>query len=122
MYINIIANCNSITNILKKDEKIFLIVFNEFFYIKYQLNKNYLIFYNKSNNSIILKLPMYVYKINKLNQNILNYNKVINLYFLDKIKFTGKSYKIKKKACIFFFFLINRTSSLFFEKIFFSKR
>ena len=104
MYINIIANCNSSTNILKKDEKTFIVIFNEFFYVKYHLNKNYLIFYNKNNNSIILKLPTYTYKINKLNQNILNYNKVINFHFLGKIKFIGKSYKIKKKANVFFFY------------------
>lgn len=104
MFISVITNCNSSTNILRKDNKTFLIIFNDLFYIKYHLNKNYLVFYNKNNKSTVLKLPLYAYKINKVNQNLFDYNKLINFFFLNKIKFTGKSYKIKKKACAFFFY------------------
>lgn len=97
MNLNILINKNlELTIVIKKEEK-FIILSNNLFYIKYKINNNTNLFFNKNNKILNLKINYRLNDVSYLNDFIKNYNFSISSFFIKKIKFSGKSYKIKKK-------------------------
>lgn len=97
MNLNIVLNKSIGFNVLKKNKNIFVVIFNEVYFIKYKLNNDSKLFYNKNCKSLSLKV--FFITINKLyiSKVIEGINFSIHSYYIKKIKFIGKSYKIKKK-------------------------
>ena len=103
MNIEISLNNNMSYNLIKKNNFFFLILFNKNYYIQYKINNLVTINYSKNCKTIILYTPYLITK-NKLNKNIQfinEYNFSVISYFFQKITFSGKSYKIKKRRFIF---------------------
>jgi ribosomal protein L6P/L9E len=93
--------------IIKKFNKIILIIFNNLFNIKLLFKKKNNLKINKNINTILYKN----YSLNKnnfyLKNNFYKFLNKLNFYFFSKIKFKGKGYKIgfyKKKKIINFYF------------------
>ena len=116
MDLNIILNKNINFNLLKKNKNIFIIIFNEVYFIKYKLNNDSKLFYNKNCKSLSLKI--FFITINKLlvTEVIKCINFSIYNYYIKKIKFVGKSYKIKKKKKILHTIFNKSHKEIFFWK------
>ena len=85
-------------NLIKKKDIKFLIVYSKYYYIKYIINDNFNLYFNKNCNTLVLKNI-------KIASNKCSITKALNIqnfqmtnYFCKKIVFTGKSYKIKKTS------------------------
>lgn len=103
MNIEISLNNNMGYNIIKKNNFFFLILFTKNYYVQYKINYLNTINYSKNCKTIIIYAPYLINK-NKFNKNIQfinEYNFSIISYFFQKIIFSGKSYKIKKRKFIF---------------------
>lgn len=97
MVVNITLNNKLNFNLLqKKNNKYkYIIVFNGVSYIKYVLSTSTNILFLKNLNYITINLSFF--SKNKGIQGLVNnLNKSIGFYFLKKINFSGKGYKIKK--------------------------
>jgi len=101
--INFLINKNSDINIIEKKYVRYVVIYNKNNFIKYRICKKFNFFFNKNSNVLNLKLNLFYYNYNKINCFLKNYTYSINFYFKKKIKFIGKSYKIKKKINKFFF-------------------
>lgn len=105
--------------IKKKNEK-YIYIYNEnlYFYIKNNFNLKI----KKNTNSIIIKNFKIKKKINIEKNIIENFIKSWSVFFFQKIKFTGKGYKIKKKKkSIKFFFGKSHLTNIIFNKTIFKK-
>ena len=97
MVVNITLNSSLNFNLLQKNmyKYNYIIVFNEVSYIKYVLSTSTNILFLKNLNYITVTLGFF--SKNNTVQGLINIlNKSIVLYFLKKINFSGKGYKIKK--------------------------
>jgi hypothetical protein len=101
--INFLINKNSDINIIEKKSVKYVVIYNKNNFIKYKISKKFNFFFNKNSNVLNLKLNLLFYNYNKINYFLKNYIYSINFYFKKKIKFIGKSYKIKKRLNKFFF-------------------
>jgi len=97
MDLNIILNNSLDFNVLKKNESMFIIIFNKLYYIKYKICNKSKLFYNKNCKSLSLKFFFVTINKQYISNLIKNINFSIYSYYINKIVFTGKSYKIKKK-------------------------
>jgi len=95
---------------LKKNNYKYIIIYNKLnnTYIKYKFNLNVSIHFFKNLRYIIIKLNYLTLDNNNLNLLLNKQIKSINFYFVKKIVFFGKGFKIKK--------LKNETIRLFFNK------
>jgi hypothetical protein len=103
MNIEISLNNNISYNLVKKKNLFFLIIFTKNYYIQYKINTLTTINYSKNCKTIVIHTP-YLIQNNKFNKNttfINEYNFSVLSYFFQKIIFSGKSYKIKKRKFIF---------------------
>ena len=98
MNLSILINKNLKLTIIIKGGGKFIILSNNWFYTKYKINNNTNLFFNKNNKILNLKINYRLNDVDYLNDFIKNYNFSINSFFMKKIKFSGKSYKIKKKT------------------------
>jgi len=101
--VNFLINKNLDINILTKNSVKFVILFNKNYFLKYKISGNFRFFFNKGNNILNLKTNLLFYNLKEINFFLKNYSFSINFYFKKKIKFAGKSYKIKKRGLKFFF-------------------
>jgi len=123
MNLNILINRHSNLNIIKKNKGRYLIIFNENFFIKYKLSNNFKLFFSKNCWNLNLKTWSVVISASRVESLTRSINSTIGSYFLKKITFKGKSYKIKKKRK-FFFLTLNKAhfeiinwNNFFFKKI-----
>ena len=93
----LIVNKNIDILILKKNKKKFIIFISKNYYLKYCIKFDSNLYFNKNCKTIVFKNNLYCDFINKKKYflKILLFN--LNNYVVKKIKFLGKSYKIKKK-------------------------
>ena len=122
MIFNTFLNKNLSLNILLKNSSYYIIIFNKNFFVKYKISKNNNIFFNTHGFSLNIKFKQI--KLNMIKSvefvNKLNYS--LNNYFLKKITFTGKSYKIKKKTkCLYMIFNKSHKEVLTWKNIFLKK-
>ena len=89
--------------ILKKKNKKFIIIFSKNYFLKYCINIGITIYYNKSCRSLILKTILFTKYPDELRNMFSTNNYSLVNYYTKKIKFTGKSYKIKKSSNYFSF-------------------
>lgn len=97
MDLNIILNKSLDFNVLKKNESVFIIIFNKLYYIKYKICNKSKLFYNKNCKSLSLKFFFITTNSKYMSNLVQGINFSIYSYYTNKIIFTGKSYKIKKK-------------------------
>lgn len=96
---------------LKKNNNKYIIVYNKInsIYIKYKFNLNVNIHFFKNLRYILIELNYFTcYSNNQLNLLLNKQIKSVNFYFINKILFFGKGFKIKKFK--------NKTLNLFFNK------
>lgn len=116
--LNIPINFNFI--LIKKFNKIILIIFNEKFKFTIFLKKKINIKINKNLNSIEYKNTILNKNYFYLNNNFYDFLKKINNYYFLKIKFKGKGYKIgfyKRKKIINFYFGKSHKSIFIYNNI-----
>ena len=101
--INLLVNKNLDLTIIKKRNLKYIIIYNKNNFIKYKISKNFNFFFNKNSNVLNIKINLFFLNYKKINFFLKNYVYSINFYFKKKIKFLGKSYKIKKRINKFFF-------------------
>lgn len=99
MKITLLLNNNLNFIFLKKENYKYIIIYNKLtsIYIKYKFDSNVNISYLKNLKCILIELNFF--KIDKINNLSLFLNKQvksINFYFIKKIIFFGKGFKIKK--------------------------
>lgn len=96
MIVNIVLNNDLKFNVLKKSNKTynFLIIFNNSYFLKLLLDNNSNIFFLKNLNFLVIRFDFY--KNNNVEVLLNNITNSLNLYFMKKIIFSGKGYKIKK--------------------------
>jgi hypothetical protein len=112
MKITLLLNNNLNFLFLKKNDHKYIIIYNKItnVYIKYKFDLNVNIFYFKNLKYIIVELNYFNFNNKKILTNLLNKQiKSIDFYFIKKIVFFGKGFKIKKSAK-------NEVLSLFFNK------
>lgn len=102
MSLQIILN-NLNYNLIKKNNKYYLVVFNKNYFVKLKINSNAKIYFNKHCKTILLLTTFFTSDIIKSELLINNLNFSLNNYFSCKLSFVGKSYKIKKKNKSFIF-------------------
>jgi ribosomal protein L6P/L9E len=98
----LINNKLNITLLKKKNTK-YIIVYTQYYYIKYSLNNNINLYFNRNCNMLNLKFKMPILHENSAALNLVNQTLQIVSYFYKKILFSGKSYKIKKTNNNFLF-------------------
>jgi hypothetical protein len=111
MKVILLLNNNLNFLFLKKNEHKYIIIYNKLTktYIKYKFDLNVNLFYFKNLKYITLELNYFNFSSKKILNNFLNKQiKSIDFYFIKKIVFFGKGFKIKK--------LQNKTLSLFFNR------
>lgn len=102
----------------KKNKKIYIYNNNLYFYI----NNNFNLKIKKNSNSIIINNFKTKERILIEKKLIENFIKSWSAFFFQKIKFTGKGYKIKKKKkSIKFFFGKSHMTNIIFNKLIFKK-
>jgi len=109
MKVILLLNNNLNFLFLKKNDYKYIIVYNKItnVYIKYKFDLNVNIFYFKNLKYIVVELNFFNFNDKKVLGNLLNKQiKSIDFYFIKKIVFFGKGFKIKKSK--------NETLSLFF--------
>jgi hypothetical protein len=112
MKIVLLLNNNLNFLFLKKNDHKYIIVYNKTTgtYIKYKFDLNVNIFYFKNLKYLIVELNFFNYNNKKILNTLLNKQiKSIDFYFVKKIVFFGKGFKIKKSEQ-------KNTLSLFFNK------
>lgn len=97
MIFNTFLNKNLSLNILLKSKNYYIVIFNKNFFLKYKISKDSNIFFNAHSLSLSINYKQITLDINKSIGFIAKISYSLNNYFLKKITFTGKSYKIKKK-------------------------
>jgi len=116
--LNVPINFNFI--LIKKFNKIILIIYNEKFkFVLFFKEKNNLKI-NKNLNSISYKNTFLKKNIFTINNNFYKFLEKLNIYYFLKIKFKGKGYKIgfyKKKKIINFYFGKSHKSIFIFNNI-----
>lgn len=121
MSIQIILNNNLNYMFLKKSNDTFVVVFSKNIYFKYKINNKINIYFNKNCKIITLKVPFFIKNIKKTETFLNNYNYSLLNYFFQKINFSGKSYKIKKKKVFIFEFNKAHIEFIFWKNFFFKK-
>ena len=101
--VNFLINKNVSLNIIKKKNVKYILLFNKNNFIKYKISDNFKFFFNKDCNILNLKVGLFKENYKYINLFLKSYIFSINFYFKKKIKFIGKSYKIKKRSNKFFF-------------------
>ena len=101
MIFNTFLNKNLSLNILLKSKNYYIVIFNKNFFLKYKISKDSNIFFNAHSLSLSINYKQITLDINKSIGFIAKISYSLNNYFLKKITFTGKSYKIKKKKNIY---------------------
>ena len=112
MKVILLLNNNLNFLFLRKNDNKYIIIYNKLtnIYIKYKLNNNVNIFYFKNLKYLIIELNFFNYNNIKILDMLLNKQvKSIDFYFLKKIVFFGKGFKIKK-------YEQKSTLSLFFNR------
>ena len=112
MKIILLLNNNLNFLFLKKNDHKYIIIYNKITstYIKYKLDLNVNIFYFKNLKYLVVELNFFNYNNKKILNTLLNKQvKSIDFYFVKKIVFFGKGFKIKKSEQ-------KNTLSLFFNK------
>lgn len=122
MDLNIILNKSLDLNVLKKNESLFIIVFNKLYYVKYKICNKSKLFYNKNCKSLSLKFFFITTSNKGINNLIQGVNFSIYSYYTKKITFIGKSYKIKKKKKLLYTVFNKSHKELFFWKNIFLKK
>jgi len=122
MDLNIILNKNLDFNILKKKNDTFIIIFNKLYYIKYKVCNKSKLFYNKNCKSLSLKFFFITINNKYLGSLIQSVSFSIYSYYTNKIIFTGKSYKIKKKKKLLYAVFNKSHKELFYWKNIFLKK
>lgn len=88
---------------IKKNGCKFLVIYSKNYYNKYNLSNSVTLYFNKNCRTLVLKSNSFITSYKDL-ENIINNNSYAMLnYFVNKITFTGKSYKIKKTNSNFVF-------------------
>jgi len=111
MKITLLLNNNLNFIFLKKNNCKYIILHNKLtsVYIKYKFDNNVNIYYIKNLKCILIELNFFnTNKLNNLNLFLNKQIKSINFYFMKKIIFFGKGFKIKKTK--------KEILSLFFNK------
>ncbi len=122
MNISVSINNRINTLLLRKQNKKFLLLFSQNYYIKYQINDQVSIYFNKNSRTLVLNTPLFLTNYNKIQKNIFQISYSITNYYCKKIKFTGKSYKIKKTQTHFAFeFNKAHTELVIWKNIFLKK-
>ena len=110
MKITLLLNNNLNFIFLKKNNYKYIIIYNKItqVYIKYKFNNNINICFLKNLKCILIELNFFNSNIINLNSVFSNQIKSISTYFLKKIIFFGKGFKIKKTK--------NEVLNIFFNK------
>ena len=111
MKVILLLNNNLNFLFLKKNDYKYIIVYNKItnVYIKYKFDLNINIFYFKNLKYIVVELNFFNFNSKKILGSLLNKQiKSIDFYFIRKIVFFGKGFKIRKSQ--------NETLSLFFNR------
>lgn len=122
MDLNIILNKSLDFNVLKKNESVFIIIFNKLYYIKYKICNKSKLFYNKNCKSLSLKFFFITTNSKYMSNLVQGINFSIYSYYTNKIIFTGKSYKIKKKKKLLYAVFNKSHKELFNWKNIFLKK
>ena len=119
MKITIFLNNNLNFLLIKKNNNKYIIIYNNYnnIYIKYKINFLVNIYYIKSLKYILIDHNLYKdnTNLNLLNKFIYKQLKSINFYFVKKIVFFGKGYKIKKLNKKIFNLFFNRSHLTFIK-------
>ena len=122
MIFNTFLNKNLSLNILLKHKNYYIIIFNKNFFLKYKISKNNNIFFNVYALSLSINYKQITLDIRNGIKFITRISYSLNSYFLKKITFTGKSYKIKKrKKCLYLIFNKSHKEMLIWKNIFLKK-
>lgn len=89
--------------LLKRNNKKFLVLYTKNYYTKYSLDYGINIHFNKHSRTLVLNIPSYYPCLKNLQGFVSNLNFSLVNYYCNKVKFTGKSYKIKKTKSYFMF-------------------
>jgi len=118
----LIINKNINICILQKNKKKFIIFASKHYYLKYYIKEGNILYFNKNCRTISFKKTNYdgFLQNKQYFLKILLFN--LNNYTIKKIKFLGKSYKIKKKKKNFFLEFNNSHPTFFLWKNIFLKK
>jgi ribosomal protein L6P/L9E len=111
MKLVLLLNNNLNFLLLKKNKYKYIIIYNKStnIYIKYKFNLSVDVFFFKNLNYITVRLNYFYFSTKNITNDLLNKQvESIDFYFVKKIVFFGKGFKIKKFK--------NKTLSLFFNK------
>lgn len=89
---------------LRKKEQLFIVIFSDHQFLKYKLGDTMNVYFNKGCKVIDFKPCSFCLKAVESENFINYYHYGVTNYFLTKITFSGKSYKIKKKRSFLFEF------------------
>lgn len=104
MNIHLTLNNNLNYIFIKKNGQKFIIVFTNNNFFKYKISNRLNIYFNRGCKVISLRIPFFCNSTKKTEKFINIYNSSLLNYFIKKIIFSGKSYKIKKKRVFIFEF------------------
>jgi len=104
MTIQLTLNNNLNYIFIEKNRRKFIVIFTERSFVKYKLSNKLSIYFNKSCKVIDLRIPFFCNTPKDSEKFINVYNFSLLNYFIKKITFSGKSYKIKKKKVFIFEF------------------
>jgi len=104
MYIQLTLNNNINYILIEKKRVKYIIIFTKTNFLKYKISNKLSIYFNKGCKAMELRMSFLCNTLQETEKLINIHNFSLINYFVKKINFTGKSYKIKKKTVFIFEF------------------
>jgi len=122
LFITIFLNKNINTFLLAHNDKKFLIFYSKVYFIKYTVQNSVNIFFNKNSRTLTISSKGSFLSKNLIEKYFKELCFSLGNYYQKKIKFSGKSYKIKKTQNYFDLEFNKSHKELVFYKNFFFKK